>query len=246
MLKNIDNKIETLKKLGMAENEAEIYLVLLKTGGATATILAKSLDLQRTSVYHTLTKMTRQKFIQVYYEKNKKFFKPIKPYNLANLFKRNLESFNNLIPNLDIAQKRANQQAGLRFIQTIEELKEFYLQILEDYKGQSYKIIGDAASWENLDSNFFIDFRIKRGKANIKTKLLLTNESKSINPKDKSLQRIVKFLPEKYSFKSTIDIYDDKILIVGSDISAVGVVIEVPAMVDVFKETFNILWEVFS
>jgi len=55
--------------------------------------------------------------------------------------------------------------------------------------------------------------------------------------------RDYKYLDKKYSFKSTIDIYNDKILIVSSELSALAVVVALPPMVDVFKAIFEALWD---
>ena len=71
----------------------------------------------------------------------------------------------------------------------------------------------------------------------------LSHDSLKNNDADKSLLREVKFLPEKYKFKSTIDIFKDKVLIISPEISSLAVVLEVPAMVDVFKSVFEITWD---
>jgi hypothetical protein len=56
--------------------------------------------------------------------------------------------------------------------------------------------------------------------------------------------RTFKYLPEKYVLKSTIDIYADKIVIIGPEIKALAVVVAIPAMVDVFRSVFEMLWGV--
>jgi hypothetical protein len=55
----------------------------------------------------------------------------------------------------------------------------------------------------------------------------------------------MKLLPPNYDFKTNIDIFDDKILVIGPDLSSLAVVIKIPAMTDVFKSIFEILWEKF-
>ena len=104
-------------------------------------------------------------------------------------------------------------------------------------------IIGNTNAWQAVCKEFADDYREKRAKYKIKTKLLLSADSEKINPRDKSLLREFKYLPAKYKFKSTIDIFNDKILIVSPDLSALAVVIAIPAMVDIFISIFDIMWE---
>ncbi len=95
-----------------------------------------------------------------------------------------------------------------------------------------------------MDPDFILDFRKKRAARNIRTKLLLSNDSKFASGQDDpSLSREFKYLPEKYQFKSTIDIFDDKVLIIGPEVKALAVVIAIPPMVDVFRSVFDVLWE---
>jgi hypothetical protein len=55
--------------------------------------------------------------------------------------------------------------------------------------------------------------------------------------------REFKYLPPIYKFKSTIDIFGDRILIVSPELSSLAVVIAIPAMTDVFKTVFQVLWD---
>ncbi len=71
----------------------------------------------------------------------------------------------------------------------------------------------------------------------------MSGESETINPTDPALLREWRYAPAKYNFKSTIDMYDDKILVVSPHLSSLAVVIAVPAMVDVFKSVFEMLWD---
>ena len=139
--------------------------------------------------------------------------------------------------------KKQAEAIGLRFIETKEELKRFYEDVLVDYKNKSYRIIGNTSEWQGVDQDFFIQFRKDRAELNIKTKLLLSAGSKNINPTEKNLLREYKYLPEKFKFRSTMDIFKDKVLIISPDISSLAVVIGVPAMVDVFKSMFDIIWK---
>jgi sugar-specific transcriptional regulator TrmB len=236
-------QIKALLEIGLTEQEAQTYLALLKLGGSTATILAKEVGLKRTTVYPVLESLAKKGCAFVYFRKSKRFFYAQKPGKLVNLLEKKVEFFNSVLPSFESLDKKQAQAIGLRFIETKEELKQFYEDILVEYKNKRYRVIGNAFEWESLDPEFFAYYRQSRSRLGIKTRLLLSADSKNVNPTDKSLLREFKYLPEKYQFKSTMNIFKDKILIVSPRISSLAVVIAVPVMVDIFKSMFEIIWE---
>jgi sugar-specific transcriptional regulator TrmB len=236
-------QMNALLEFGLNEPEAQAYLALLRLGGSNATILAKEVGMKRTSIYPILKTLTKKGCILVYFRKNRHFYYAQKPTKLVGLFEKKLEFFNSMIPLFESLDKKQAQVIGLRFVETKEELKQFYTDILADYKNKSYRVIGNAFEWESIDPEFFAYYRKSRGRLNIKTKLLLSADSKKINPTDKNLLREYKYLPEKYKFKSTMNIFNDKVLIISPELSSLAVVIAIPAMVDIFKSMFEIIWD---
>jgi sugar-specific transcriptional regulator TrmB len=235
--------IDVLRDLGLSHYEADAYLGLLKSGNLTASSIAKEIKIKRTTVYAILKSLASRGLIHVYLKKNKSIYSAVKPSSVYQLYKNKLQSFNEMIPFLEFNAKEEIDQVGLRFIETKEELERFYESILEEYNNSKYRIISSASYWEGIDPEFFVSFRRRRAKNNIKTKLLLSADSKEINPIEPSLLREWRYLPSKYSFKSTIDIYNDKILVIGPKIDGLAVVISIPAMVDIFKSIFDFIWD---
>lgn len=240
----MENTPEALKNLGLSDKEIAIYLVLLQNGNSNAPFLAKKIEIKRTTIYPILEKLVSQGLIKTYEQGKKKIFEAIKPERLSRLYERKIMSLNDIIPYLNSLSKEEHKVYGVRFIKSKQELKYFYDEILEEYKNKEYYIIGSAQSWINTDRKYFLNFRRKRANNNTKVKLLLSSDSQTEEGQnDASLLRSYKYLPEKYKFRSTIDIFKDKIAIVGPDVDALCVIIEVPAMTDVFRSIFEILWE---
>lgn len=246
MSTKIDNmKTDTLLDLGLSEIEAKLYLSLLSLGGSRASAVARSTGIKRTTVYAILKNLANKGFVAMYLRGSTQLYYAERPDRIRNVLNKRMSAFTDLIPQLEALAKKEGAIAGLRSIESLSELKHFYENILSDYARQSYCIIGNRFSWQDLDRDFFIRFRRLRAQAHIKTRLLLTHNSKSEDALDNlSLKREVRYLPKKYTFNSTIDIYHDKILIVSPELSALAVVIEVPPMTDVFKTVFELLWDV--
>ncbi len=237
------NILENLTELGLSEQEARVYLASWELGSSDAASIAKKSGFQRTASYPILKKLVHQGFVSIFYKGTKRQYRAQQPEKLARTFSNRVQNFESIIPHLKSIEKQKVQTFGLQFIETKPELERFYRDVIDRYAGGEYYIIGSAPAWEGIDPEFFIQFRKSRAKAKIRTKLLLSAESKGMVVDNPSLLRKEKLLPSKYNFRSTIDIYPDQILIVSPELSALGVVIAVPPMVDIFKSVFEILWD---
>jgi sugar-specific transcriptional regulator TrmB len=239
------NYLEVLRDLGFSDQEIEVYISLLKTGGSDATSLSQRANLKRTTVYPILERLMKQGVVTAYEQGKKRFYSPLAPSKLAHLFENKIGNLFKIVSFLEKLKTEDHGKYGIRMIQSKKDLQIFYENILTEYKDKEYHIIGSSLTWLNTDHDYFIEWRKRRAANNIKVKLLLTSDSSMAEgQQDESLHREYRYLPAKYIFKSTIDIYADKIIIVGPDVNALAVVIEIPPMVDVFESVFGILWDV--
>ncbi len=237
------NLHQRLEELGLSPHETTIYLALLSHGEMPASVLAKHVLLQRTTAYAILKTMIVKGYVSSTLKRRHQLFRAEPPRALAHVYEHRLRSFTEGLPLLESLEKKYIQSEGVRFIETPKELKRFYQTILREYHHRSYSIIGNSNAWQGIDPDFFVQFRKDRASAAISTRILLTADSTDTNPTDPNLLREIKFLPKNYAFASTIDIFDDKILIVNPSQTALAVVIAVPAMVDVFKVLFQAMWD---
>lgn len=237
------NANSALLSLGLSAQEANVYVALLKQGGTTASLLAREIGMKRTTAYAILKNLTEKGFSSIYFRGGKRVYHAKEPHKIAQLVEQKLQNFNAAIPFFESIERTQTQKLGLRFIESKGELEQFYDEVLIDYKRKGYRVIGSTPAWESIDPSYFVKFRERRADASIQTKLLLTADSKKDNPTNESLLREVRFLPEQYGFKSTLDIFDDKVLIVSPELTSLAVIVAVPAMVDIFKSVFEMLWE---
>lgn len=233
----------SLKELGLTDREAELYIELLRREGTSASEIAKAIGIKRTTAYPILRSMAKNGFVTQYIRNGKRVYHAQKPRRLASVFQRRLEHFEKNLSSLEQLNKRAISTFGLRFLETKEELKQFFEEVISEYSGKSYCAIGDTPAWEGIDQTLLRAFRKQRAEASISVRLLLTATSKELNPDHESLKREVRFLPKKFRFKSSIDIYPDKVLIVSPELAAAAVVVDIPAMTDIFQAMFDMLWE---
>lgn len=80
--------VEKLQKLGFSENEALIYLELLKISGQNGTQISKKLKLPRSSVYTALEELANKQIVYIIpSEKDLKNYNPIYPEDLVKKIK---------------------------------------------------------------------------------------------------------------------------------------------------------------
>lgn len=239
-----DKISNSLEEFGLSSEESETYISLLKTGGSSATALAADIGLKRTTVYPILERLISRGLVTTYEQGRAKTFIPAGPNKLIAMQENSLKALEKIVPLLEGLRGKRAEEFGVRLIRTKKEFQSFYNDILEKYRDREYYIIGSASGFLNVDRDFLIEYRKRRAARNIRVKLLMSHDSRlEEGQNDPKLLRQFKYFPEKYSFKSTIDIYDDKVVIVGSEVKALAVVIAIPPMTDVFRSIFEILWE---
>jgi len=131
----------------------------------------------------------------------------------VNLLEKKVEFFTSVLPFSNRSTKNKRKRSVCDSLKQKKSSKQFYENILAEYQNKSYRVIGNAYEWESVDPEFFTYYRKSRGRLGIKTRLLLSADSEDVNPMDKRLLREYKYLPEKYKFKSTLNIFKDKVLI---------------------------------
>lgn len=241
----MDNS-KILEDLGLPKQEAEAYLALLRLGGSLASTVAKEIGVKRTTIYAILKSLATKGVVLVYFRKSKRFYHPVPPHKLSSLFEKKLEALNGIIPFLQSADRKQVQVLGLRFIETKEELKKYYEDILVEYKNKKnkeYYVIGNDFSWENIDKDFFMKFRRDRSNLGIKVKLLFSYDSKLSVDIAPAFGREFRFFPKDYKLNCSIEILGDRLTLISHDLNAVAVVISIQSIVDAFKTIFEIMWD---
>ncbi|MEK7103637.1 MAG: hypothetical protein AAB870_04790 [Patescibacteria group bacterium] len=139
-----------------------------------------------------------------------------------------------------IATFAASQPHGVYFLNTKQELKEFYLDGLRKYK--TWNAIASIEDWLPVDAKFLQDFRKELDKNKVKTKVIFKESGLRFEPKGLKYRQ-VKVIPPSYDFQSSIDILEDKILIMNPDLNVLGLVVEIESILDIFKDIFDLLWD---
>jgi hypothetical protein len=132
----------------------------------------------------------------------------------------------------------SEERKGITVLNTVEELKDFYLSNIPNYT--QWRAFASIEDWLPVDADFLQDFRMKLSEAGVDTRVIFKQEG--LKHELPLAHRQVKVVPDSYHFKSSIDILDDKILIMNPHQTVLGLVIESKVLVDVFIDMFDMLW----
>ncbi len=135
---------------------------------------------------------------------------------------------------------RAQQESkGISVLNTKKELEIFYTTNASKYK--IWRALASIEDWLPVDPEFLQSFRKQLSDNGVDTRVIFKapglEYEKALLP-----HRSIKVVPDSYTFRSSVDILDDKILIMNPHQTVLGVVIESAALVDVFIDMFDMLW----
>ncbi|MBP6912941.1 MAG: hypothetical protein KBB86_03340 [Candidatus Pacebacteria bacterium] len=252
--------IEQLKKLGLGDHEALVYVQLLQASPANATHIAKKCNLSRSSVYTTLGFLIAKGLVGTTYKNDVKQFIAEDHSMLEQLLKKEKEVLDDKFKTLNIL-KESFQFFGsgntnipqVIFFEGQEGLKKIYLSMMRGAKPNStLYLLRDEFVWQPewkfiFESDWYNRIKKLKIEKNIHTKLLVNNskiekQQTKFYADKKSLD--CHFLPPKNAIKQfAIYIIDDNVSIMSMEKNnLVGIKITNQHFADNFKKMFDSLW----
>ena len=251
---------EELKTIGLSQQEALVYDILLRTSPAGASLLAKKANLSRSSVYTLLSTLAAKGLVGTTYRNEVKQFTAEGYPALAQLVERQKASITqqekalqSMGKGLALITNQSRNIPDIVFFEGQDGLKRIYLSMLRQAsKNDVMHIIRDEFIWG--DSWQFTqekDWRQKVGslkqQKNICTKLLLNNSKVEQSKKAyyKSRQDVTfQFLPKGKEVKDfSLYILGDMVSILSIEKNhLVGVQIINQNLAANFKKIFESLW----
>lgn len=257
---SMEQLIEKLKGLGLAEYEAMVYGVLLSDSPASATIIAKKCNLSRSSVYTTLSALIAKGLVGTTYKNNVKQFIAQDHNALEELLKKEKEVLDKkfkLVESIKDTVKlfgRSDIQIPqIIFFEGQEGLKKIYLSMMRHAPQNSVRyLLRDEfiwqPEWEFTFRQEWSDLVRRRViEKNMKTKLLVNSSDLEKSKAEyygtqKAMQ--YRFLPSENAIHQfALYIIGDTIAVMSMEKNnLVGIQITNKNLADNFKNNFDTLW----
>lgn len=249
------NPKELLTYFSVTDEEADIYLALLKLGASTATEIADKAKKQRTATHFHLKKLV-DKDLVILTKKGRTFvFSAIAPSELAARFDRATTDFKSMVPQLEALQKIEGEVPRVQVTESRSGYFKVYDEISSLPEGSTFYVIegaqalrGELKLLTHDEANRFFSRIVER---HIQTKLILTEEAATIPneliPKNnlellKKRDLYVRTYPEKaLAFQGLSLLYGNTVAHLFPDTNLV-ITIQHQGIADSFKATFDALF----
>ncbi len=129
--------LNKLRDIGLTENQASVYLELLKNPKSTAGFLAKRLSIDRSFIYEILSNLKDKGFVSYSFSGRKRVFYASDPKKLLEDIEEKKSKMLDIVKEIKLIQSNKEQlpliqvhegKAGLRvYVRSILESKEFHV-----------------------------------------------------------------------------------------------------------------------
>ena len=131
---------EELKKLGLTEGEAKVYLALLKLRTTTVGPLVKKSKVSYSKIYDVINRLLDKGLINYIQKEKTKHFQAVEPIRIIDFLKDKQEKvenkiklFNKILPNLKNYSEQDNKKEDASIFVGFNGLKSAYEELLKDF-----------------------------------------------------------------------------------------------------------------
>lgn len=214
--------IEELIQYGLSEKEANIYLICLKTGQATANRIAELANIARSTTYDILEKLKSLGLISSCVIDNKTNYIVSNPQSLLTSLNEKKQIIENILPELEKIQNKIEEKPKAQVYQGKLAVIKLLDEILDNAK--TLKVIGSHGNALEKIGYKPLNFMNKRLDKKIKIKQILEDSKDSRNVETNNLTK-VKFSKKLNDSKEAIFIFDKFVyhIILQYEISAIKI-----------------------
>ncbi len=231
-----------LTVVGMTENEAEIYIILIELKKATASEIASKTNISRPHVYDSIQRLIEKGLASYFIQSGRKQFIASNPSKLLEYMneqesklKEKKEKIKQLIPELEKLKEREETGPVIEIFEGKEGLKTVFSDIIKT--GKEYFVINAANEWMDYHPDVVEWFEKEKKRCKVQAKCII-----SVNRKIVIAGDIYKKVPEEQYGPSTTMIYGDKVLFVLGRKNVTAVLAKSKDLAETYKNQFDTRW----
>lgn len=228
---------EILKKVGLTDEEINIYILLLRKGSSKATLLSKELGVARTTIYRFLDNLHEKGLVGKNIQNNVKYFYAVDPERIPEIIEERVDEIRSKMSELKTLQNKDFELAVVELFKGKEGMKTVMKEVLRE--GKPYTFVGEVEKYFSEIEFFVMQWIIEVEKRKIEGRLLCPPNQKFKVAKTEKY----KILPEEFISKISTWTYGNKTaLFIWSEPFFV-VLIDNKSVTDSNKKTFDYLWQ---
>lgn len=235
-----------IKKLGLSDKEAKVYIAALELGQALAAEIAAHSGINRATTYVILEELRKKGLVSTFLKGKKTYFAAEPPAQLSSLLeveeKRIKESFTDLkkiLPDLNKLYESRGDHPKARLFEGSKGIDSLREDILKTKTKFLYQILPMDVVKRSYSEKKFESEKIKK-LYNIPSKSIYHTKEGRVFPRN-SGKAEYKFLAEK--FETEIIIYGKKIAFINAKKKPVGIIVDDSFISLTMKIFFETLWK---
>lgn len=241
--------IEALRKFGLSEKEAKVYLSLLGLGEALASEVAAKTNIARQLVYDLFERLIELGLVSFVIKDNKKYFKAASPEQLTLILREKERAIDEAMPKLKKIQAlEEHKKPKIEVYEGVRGMKTILNDVLRTEKNELI-VYGSSKSSFEVMPIFMENWHNRRLKQKLKVRIIY-NETKETIKRIKKFKKTLKlmdvrFLPTEVLPPTATLIYGDKIaLTVWLKNEPYATLIESKELKKSYKEYFEAIWKI--
>lgn len=239
---------KVLKELGLTENEAKIYLFLLKKGATTTGSIIKETKISNSRVYASLNTLQDKGLITYTIQKNGKHFESVDPKRLLYLEEERKENIAKIIPILSQWRNTTEIETISAVYEGFQGFKTAFQKIIDDCPndGEIFIIGFSEQPYATKSLRTFIsNMNLRSAKKKQRLKILLDITTRKTLGKDRAKEKYseIRYMPQGYVSPASIDIMGEYVYMFLWEEKPYVFMIKNQRLADSFKQYFHFLWQ---
>lgn len=241
--------ISALRKFGLSEKEAKVYLCLLGLGEALASEVGAKTNIPRQLIYDLFERLIGSGLVSFVIKDNKKYFKAAPPEQMISILQEKERSLQEAMPELKkIEAFEEHKKPKIEVYEGIEGMKTILNDVLRA-ENKELIVYGSSKSSFEVIPAFMENWHNRRIKQRLKVRIIY-NETEETKKRIKEFEHTLKlmeirFLPVEVLTPTATLIYGDKIaLTVWLKDEPYATLIGSKELKEVYKAYFETIWKI--
>jgi sugar-specific transcriptional regulator TrmB len=245
--------VDCLKRVGLSDQEAKVYMVSLSLGDATVQEIAHASQIMRTTAYSVIDSLVEKGLICSFDVKGRRLLTAESPNEIVTMLKRKAEKMiwnigvvETALPELFAVENKKKDKPRVYFFEGkdgITKLSKRYESISEDF----YEIVPFDELRRFFDEHEFDSHKERMVRSHIKGRIIIVADKPPVESMKRVYDRFgweVRYM-ENGSAPITghLSVKGDEIYGFAYDGIPIGVVIENPPLASAMKRVFELAWE---
>lgn len=236
---------ESLRDVGLADEEIKVYLAMLKIGASLASKISEETKINRSHVYQLLERMIAKGFVSYAIRENRKYFSAVNPEKIIELIRDKEEKMKNMLPTLLSFTTLEKDKPIVEIFEGKEGIKTILNNILKTK--EEWLAFGSSGKGVEILSFYAEHWEKEREKLKIPLKGILDRSESGLKRGSELSKK--KYTEIRYSNEENLNpvstwVYGDKLaFIIWSKEHLFAIRVRNEDISNSFKKHFKILWK---